>query len=146
LRFNCKVWPGAQHPAFPKEAFHWAPLVNVRLIYHHSPPTKFIECFVDSGAHSCMFHAAFCRSLGIHLEDSIKSDLGGVVGGVSVPIYYHRVKVLVGSQQLTTMAGFSDKLSVAGLLGRRGFFDDFIVRIDSSTTPPSFDLDKINRA
>jgi len=92
-----------------------------------------------------MFHAAFCRSLGIDLEDGIKSDLGGVVGGVSVPIYYHRVKVLVGSQQLTTMAGFSDKLSVAGLLGRRGFFDDFIVRIDSSTTPPSFDLDKINR-
>ena len=26
-----------------------------------------------------MFHAGFCRSLGIRLEDGIKSDLGGIV-------------------------------------------------------------------
>ncbi len=93
-----------------------------------------------------MFHAGFCNALGIRMEEGIRSDLGGVVGGVSVPIYFHKIKILVGAQQLTTMAGFSEKLSVAGLLGRRGFFDDFIVKIDSSTSPPSFELDKINRA
>jgi len=93
-----------------------------------------------------MFHAGFCRSLGIRLEDGIRSELGGVIGGKLVPIYFHKIKILVGSQQLTTMAGFSEQMSVAGLLGRRGFFEDFIVRIDSSTSPPSFELDKINRA
>jgi hypothetical protein len=68
-----------------------------------------------------MFHAGFCRSLGITLEDGIKSGLGGVIPGTVVPIYFHNVKILVGSEQLTTMAGFSEQMSVAGLLGRRDF-------------------------
>jgi hypothetical protein len=93
-----------------------------------------------------MFHAGFCHSLGIRLEDGIKSNLGGVIGGAVVPIYFHRIKILVGTHQVTTMAGFSARLSVAGLLGRRGFFEAFVVKIDSSTSPPSFELDKINRA
>jgi hypothetical protein len=93
-----------------------------------------------------MFHAGYCRSLGIRLEEGIKTDLGGVIGGAIAPLYFHRIKILVGSYQVTTMAGFSDKLSVAGLLGRRGFYDNFIVKIDSSTDPPFFELDKINRA
>jgi hypothetical protein len=146
LRFNCKVWPGSRHPAFPNETFHWAPLANVRLIYQHSPPTKFIECWVDSGSHTCVFHAGYCRSLGIRLEDGIKSNLGGVVGGAVVPMYFHKIKILIGSEQLTATAGFSPHLSVGGLLGRRDFFDNFVVKIDSSTNPPHFELDKINRA
>lgn len=93
-----------------------------------------------------MFHAGFCRSLGIRLEDGIESILGGVVGGKTARMYYHRIKILIGMEQLTTMAGFSAELSVAGLLGRRGFFDNFVVKIDSSTNPPSFDFDRIHRA
>ena len=119
MRYQCKVYPGSSHAAFPKEAFHWAPLLNVKLIYRHSPPTKWIEAFVDTGAHTCMFHAGFCRSLGIRLEDGIKSELGGIIGGAKEPIYYHQIKILIGSSQLQTMVGFSDNLSVAGLLGRR---------------------------
>ncbi|MGO9591887.1 MAG: hypothetical protein ACLP3K_17805 [Candidatus Acidiferrales bacterium] len=93
-----------------------------------------------------MFHADLCRHLGISLEDGIKADLGGVVGGARADMYFHKIKILVGSYQVTTMAGFSTDLTVAGLLGRRGFFEDFIVKIDSSTNPPYFDLEKINRA
>jgi hypothetical protein len=93
-----------------------------------------------------MFHAGFCRSLGIRLESGIRGDLAGVVGGKKADLWFHRIKILIGGYQVTTMAGFSDQLSVAGLLGRRGFFEEFIVKIDSSTNPPSFDLDKINRA
>ena len=92
-----------------------------------------------------MFHAGFCRSLGIKLEDGIESPLGGVIGGTTVPLYFHKVKILIGSEQVETMAGFSDKLSVAGLLGRRGFFDNFVVKIDSSTNPPFFEFEKIHR-
>ncbi len=80
------------------------------------------------------------------MEDGIKADLGGVVGGARADMYFHKIKILVGSYQVTTMAGFSTDLTVAGLLGRRGFFEDFIVKIDSSTNPPYFDLEKINRA
>jgi hypothetical protein len=93
-----------------------------------------------------MFHAGFCRALGINLKDGIKSGLSGVVGGAKGEMYYHKVKILVGSYQITTMAGFSEDMTVAGLLGRRGFFEEFIVKIDSSTNPPSFEYDRINRA
>jgi hypothetical protein len=92
-----------------------------------------------------MFHADLCGHLGIVLEDGIKSDLGGVVGGAKADLYFHRVKILIGGYQVTTMAGFSKNIAVAGLLGRRGFFEDFVVKIDSSTNPPYFDLEKINR-
>lgn len=93
-----------------------------------------------------MFHAGFCRALGIRLEDGIKADLSGVVGGKKADLYFHRIKILIGGYQTTTMAGFSEEISVAGLLGRRGFFEDFVVKIDSSTNPPFFEVDKINRA
>jgi hypothetical protein len=93
-----------------------------------------------------MFHAGFCRSLGIRLTDGIKGDLSGVVGGKTADLYFHKIKILVGGYQVTTMAGFSEEISVAGLLGRRGFVEEFIVKIDSSTAPPSFEIEKINRA
>lgn len=147
MRFNCKVWPvPTPLPAFPKERFHWAPLINVRLIYHHSPPSKSIECWVDSGAHVCMFHASLCHPLGIkRLEDGIEDELKGVIGGPKAPLYFHKVKILVASEQFETMAGFSRDLSVAGILGRRGFFENFVVTIDSSTIPPFCEIHKIHR-
>jgi hypothetical protein len=72
-------------------------------------------------------------------------DLGGIVGGAVAPVYFHKIKILLGTEQVTTMAGFSEQLSVAGLLGRRGFFENFTVKIDSSTNPPWFELERINR-
>jgi hypothetical protein len=93
-----------------------------------------------------MFHAGFCHSLGIKLYDGIKSDLGGIIGGKLAPIYFHKIKIMVAGEQIETVAGFSEALSVAGLLGRRGFFENFIVRIDASVPPPSFDVEKIHRA
>jgi hypothetical protein len=84
--------------------------------------------------------------MGMRLEEGIKGDLSGVVGGKKADLYFHEVKILIGGYQVTTMAGFSNDISVAGLLGRRGFFEDFVVKIDSSTNPPHFDIEKINRA
>ncbi len=72
---------------------------------------------------------------------SLRASLAGLR-----PLYFHKVKILVGAEQFETMAGFSPELSVGGILGRRGFFENFIVRIDSSTTPPVCDIEKIHRA
>jgi hypothetical protein len=44
------------------------------------------------------------------------------------------------------MAGFSRELSVTGLLGLRGFFENFSVKIDASTSPPYCEIEKIHRA
>ncbi len=94
-----------------------------------------------------MFHAGVCRSLGIKkVEGGTEDKLGGIIGGTIVPIYFHNVKILIGAEQLQTTVGFSWELSVAGILGRRGFFENFVVTIDSSTNPPTFELEKIHRA
>jgi hypothetical protein len=92
-----------------------------------------------------MFHASFCKSLGIRLEDGIKSELGGVIGGDIRPMYFHKTKILIGSTQVETMVGFSDFLSVGGLLGRRGLFDNFIFTLNGTSNPPTFELEKIDR-
>jgi hypothetical protein len=52
------------------------------------------------------------------VEDGVKDDLRGVIGGPKAPMYFHKVKIIVFSEFFETMAGFSDALSVTGLLGR----------------------------
>jgi len=136
----------APHPAFPKQNSKWAPIINVRLSRRHSPPTKTIECWIDSGADFCIFHAGLCHALGIRrLEDGIRDELSGVIGGPRVPMYFHKVRVLIFGDFFETMAGFSRDLSVTGLLGRRGFFENFIVKIDASGSPPYCEIEKIHR-
>lgn len=102
---------------------------------------------MDTGAPSCLFHASICHSLGIkRLEDGVADMLNGIVSGPKVPVYFHKVKILIGSEQFQTMAGFSRELTVGGLLGRVGFFQNFTVKIDCSVTPPFFEIEKIHRA
>ncbi len=58
-----------------------------------------------------MFHAGLCHSLGIkRVEDGIRDELTGIIGGPKAPIYFHKVKILVGAEQFETMAGFSPEL------------------------------------
>ena len=119
----------------------------MRLARQHSAPTRTIECWIDSGADVCIFHAGICHPLGIkNVEDGIRDELYGVIGGMRVPIYFHKVRVILFGEFFETMAGFSQHLSVAGLLGLRGFFESFAVTIDSSTDPPFCQIDKIHRA
>jgi len=117
----------------------------VRVVHKHSPPTKSIECWVDSGSHVCLFHASVCHSLGIkRVEDGIKEEFGGIFRDPHRPVYFHKVKIIVVSEQFETMAGFSWDLGVTGILGRRGFFQNFVTTIDSSGNPPHVELQKIS--
>jgi hypothetical protein len=60
-------------------------------------------------------------------------------------MYFHKVKILIFGEFFETMAGFSKDLSVAVLLGLRGFFEHFIVKIDSSSNTPHCEIEKIHR-
>ena len=152
MKFDCRAWPTKDnpHPAFRDETFHWLPILPIRIIYGHSPPSRRIEAIVDSGSPYCMFHAGICQSLGIRrIEDGIEDTLRGVVGGQSSPsspFYFHKVKIQIGGEQFETMAGFSWNLAVGGLLGRRGFFENFRVQFDCSPYPPQLDIERIHRA
>jgi hypothetical protein len=37
-------------------------------------------------------------------------------------------------------------VSVGGILGRRGFFENFIIRFDPSLVPAGFEIDRLGRA
>jgi hypothetical protein len=84
--------------------------------------------------------------LGIRrVEDGVEDEIRGAIGGPKAPMYFHKVRVLVFGDFFETMAGFSKELSVTGLLGRRGFFENFIVKIDASGSPPNCETEKIHR-
>ncbi len=146
MRLKTKAWPLKEpHPAFPDENFDWAWIINVKLIHKHSPPTKWVEAWIDSGSPWCIFHSSFCRLLGIDLESGIREDLRGVAWGPSAPMFFHKINIVIGSSQFETMAGFSSALAVAGILGRHGFFENFSVSFDPLPYPPEIELNQVNR-
>lgn len=59
---------------------------------------------------------------------------------------YSSVIVVQGADfSFQTRALFVENLSIGGLLGRRGFFDNFRVTFDHSTEPPSIYYEAIQR-
>jgi hypothetical protein len=147
VRFNYKTIPITQpHPAFPDETSGWLPILPIKLSHGHSRQTPRLEALVDSGAADTLFRADIGTFLGIDVESGIKTTLGGFVVGSRTDVHYHRVTLWVGEDAITITAGFVSKLSVAAILGRRGFFEYFIVTFDPSATPPGFDIQRLGRA
>ena len=55
--------------------------------------------------------------------------------GDAKDVYFHNVGLFVGSELIRIKAAFCDELSVAGVLGRTGFFDNFIVTFNQADVP-----------
>lgn len=77
------------------------------------------EALVDSGSDDCIFSSEIGQLLGID-----------VVAGERRPMYFHPIEIEVdgpGGPSFLTTAAFMPDLSASGhgLLGRRGFFDQF---------------------
>jgi hypothetical protein len=147
LHVTYKVWPtAAPHPAFPG-VLAWVPLLAVKIDYpaKHSPPSKRFEAVVDSGSQHTLFHSDIGKSIGIRVEKGIEASISGVVGGVKSPAFFHDVGLYVGADIIRIRAGFCDKLPVAGILGRLGFFDNFFVTFDQSSDPGNFEIQRIIR-
>ncbi len=106
--------------------------------------TKAFHAVVDSGSSACLFHADFLRPFKLNLTDGVKGSIGGVGREMRVPVYYHDIWILVGLElRIGVKAGFCEELSVAGILGRTGFFDSFRVTFDHSENPPVLEINKI---
>lgn len=86
------------------------------------------------------------EAIGLKIEMGKPAELIGIKKGVAICVFFHTVRLFVGSESLTIPAGFTPELSVAGVLGRRGFFDNFAVRFDTASTPPSLEIERIHRA
>jgi hypothetical protein len=141
--FRAILWGKLNRDVHPKDT-RWMPFLTVSLIIGHTPTKKF-EAVVDSGSFTCLFHADIGKAHGLKLKDGLKGDLGGVVGGAKGEVYYHKVKLCIGTHMILINAGFSEKLSVAALLGRHGFFEHFSVLFDRRTIHPGFEITRIYR-
>ena len=128
-RYTYKAWPrpGGPHPAFPKQ------------------DVQRFEAFVDSGSPYCYFHSSIGKAIGIKIESGIKDSLGGIVQGALADVFFQDVSLYVGADIIRIKAAFCDQLSAAGILGRTGFFDNFIVTFDHSGTPPCFEIQRVGR-
>ena len=114
-------------------------------MYGHTR-SKRVEAIVDSGSQHSLFHADIAKQIGIKIDKGIKGTLGGVIGGPKCDIFYHPIKLIVGTDFIDIMAGFSDSLSQAALLGQFGFFDNFTVSFDPAPDPPCFDIVRVYRS
>ena len=122
----------------------WTPLLKVRVSFNHQN-TPTLQAYVDSGSPYCLFNSAVADFLHIDLKKGSESSLGGVVSGQRELLYFHRVSLTIENNWvIEVLGGFSKKLSVAAILGRTGFFDKFRVCFDHSTSPPEFEITKID--
>jgi hypothetical protein len=123
----------------------WMPIATVSLIITHTKSPRF-DALVDSGAFTTYFRSDIGRALGLNVEEGQLGQLKGVVEGPPVNVFYHDVKLCLGENIIKIRAGFYDRLSFAGILGRHGFFEHFDVRFDPCGAPPGLDITRIHRA
>ena len=109
------------------------PIIQVILRNLRDPhaPVIAYEALVDSGSDRNIFPSELAELLGIDLTatEDVRY-VGGVVAGERRPVYFHPVEMEVGSlggPAFMTMVGFMPEFSKGGhgLLGRKGFFNEF---------------------
>ena len=100
------------------------PYLIVRLI--NGNKQKDVISLVDSGADVCLFHSDIGRMLGIEIQVAPQLAFQGI-SGVKEVAYLHRVDLVVrGLSSITLDVGFTSSMAVGtGLLGQRGFFEQF---------------------
>lgn len=146
VRIAYKLFPLQQPSAiFPGQTSTWTPILNVQVMNNHVRSNR-VEAVVDSGSPWCLFHADVGADIGLNITNGIREPLGGVVGGAVGEMYFHRVKLCVPGTIIQIVAGFSSQLSVAGILGRSGFFDNYTVTFDPCSTPPGMEIVRVARA
>ena len=102
--------------------------VNIGLPAKNAPRSKRFDAIIDSGASACLFHASIGRAIGLDIEKGTKDRALGITGAED--IFLHEITLYIPGGPIKTVAGFSDSLSIAGLLGMAGFFEHFKIVFD----------------
>lgn len=116
-------------------------MLSVQIIHNHVKSKRF-EAVVDTGSDYCLFHAGIGAAMGIKIHNGPEGDLGGVIGGPRSKVFYHNVKLVVGTDIVDIKAGFSWDLT-SNLLGHFGFFSNFLVAFDPTYEPPCFEVQRV---
>lgn len=118
MRFDYKTLPsGARRPIIP-------------IVIECGDVFVRQEALVDSGSDVCLFDIGVAVVLGIDQRDAIIGTIEGVAG-VPAVVFYHRVRIRVGTCVHTTVVGFTKLPEESeGIVGQRGFFDSYVVTMD----------------
>ena len=91
------------------------------------------QVLVDSGADFSLFNAEIGEAIGIDVKSGELKTIFGVGGKTSL-YYLHTIIIEVGDKDYEIEAGFmpdvAGRIMPYGLVGQRGFFENFIVRFD----------------
>jgi len=91
------------------------------------------EVLVDSGADICIFHSEVGGALGLDIPKGKPREVFGVGGKASL-YYLHDIEIEVGGWTHKVEAGFmpdvAGRVMPYGLVGQKGFFENFIVKFD----------------
>lgn len=91
------------------------------------------QVLVDSGADMCIFDEEVGTFLGLNVRSGKPNEVFGV-GGKASTYYLHKIKIEIGGWEYEIEAGFmpnvAGRVMPYGLVGQRGFFDNFIVKFD----------------
>lgn len=91
------------------------------------------QALVDSGATISIFGEETANSLGIDIEKGNKIILGGVGGRIVG--YVHNLRIRIAGRAFSCPVVFSREYLVSfNLLGRQGFFDQFMITFDEKHT------------
>ncbi|MBI2100847.1 MAG: aspartyl protease family protein [Candidatus Vogelbacteria bacterium] len=91
------------------------------------------QVLVDSGADLCLFSEEVGQAISLDVRSGKQYEVFGVGGKFSV-YYLHKVKIEVGGWNYEIEAGFmpevAGRVMSYGIVGQRGFFDNFVVKFD----------------
>lgn len=105
------------------------PVIPIEVIYKNIPVPY--EVLVDSGSDTCIFDAQIAEILRIDLKKGKEEKVAGITGVIE-SYYLHLVTIKVGGWPFDIEAGFLPHVASLGygVVGQRGFFDNFIVKFD----------------
>jgi hypothetical protein len=130
----------------PNGKFDWVAVLLIQVSRGGKTTTPF-EALIDSGATNCLFHSDIAAVIGIKdFKTGILSQTGGVVSGSTMDLYAHDIRLHIGADNFKITGYFSDQLPLPCLLGRSGFFENYIVTFDPTETNPGFELTRVHRA
>lgn len=120
------------------------PLLYVRVSKKHSAPSIRFAAILDTGSPFCLFHADIGQNIGVDIKSGIEQSIAGVVPGVNTTAYFHRLNLHIEANWIIeATVGFIENFQCPALLGRRGFFDRFVVRFDHGVNPPIFNIEPL---
>jgi hypothetical protein len=107
----------------------------IPILLEHDGKEIGYEVLVDSGADLCIFDSQIGEAIGIDALRGAPVEIFGV-GGKAAFYYLHPLTIRVGGISYEAEAGFmpsvGGRVAPYGVVGQKGFFDQFVVRFDAS--------------